>query len=163
MNLKEAMNVHEVHARKLQDDIRDIDCTLKHAGNWGPTDKSFDEFIIRLRDSSSISVKVLLSTRDELASMIEEVHTSERHVVVETGEKVKFTDCVERAAKLVDDCEDLKDAIAAIGNYSPNSVATYEEFLIEMRESKRCSVELLISSLVLLEEELRIWLESEVS
>lgn len=157
MNLREVMEKQE----KLQDDMINLNCALKHCGNWGPTDKSFDDFIIRLIDSKSISVKVLLSTRDELLA-IQEWDLQMCHIIVETGEKVKLADCIERLAKLEEDCSDLKEALLRIGNWSPSCVETTEEFLAQMRESKRCSVELLISSLVLLEEEMRIWLESEV-
>ena len=158
MNLKEAIEQQE----QLQNDIFDITTSLKKCGNWAPECAlSWDDFMIGLQNSNSISIKVLVSTKSTLEEKLQ-WWSSHRHISLETGEKVKFNDCVERIAKLEEDCNDLKDAIATIGNYSPSLKCGYEEFLAEMRESKRCSVELLISSLVLLEEELRIWLSSEI-
>lgn len=160
MNLKEAMDCIE----KLQDDKLDLNKALKLCGRWNESSKSegpmYDDFMIELHSSSRASIKSLLKSL--VTTDVDLDHVMCGSVICHTGAIIKMDDATERVHKLITDCEDLKDAMLRIGNWTPSCVESAEEFIKNLQDSKRVSVEVLLSSLALLEEELRLLLDSEV-
>lgn len=73
---------------------------------------------------------------------------------------MKLAEAIERVQKLELDCLDLKGALTTLEDN--NGAETTEAFYKRCAESQRVSIQVLMSSLVVLEDELKVMLDSEI-
>ena len=73
---------------------------------------------------------------------------------------VKLSEAIENVNKLTNDAEDLKDALGERGQYS--GVEPFEQFVTKLHADQRLSIQVLISALISIEDELKTLLDAEI-
>jgi hypothetical protein len=109
-------------------------------------------------------------TGDRAAETYKFGQTVTANIIIRGGRKMqyvkmksgtfKLSEAIETVEKLTVDCNDIKEAVCHLENYTGEDM---ESFIAGCADSKRVSVVLLVSSLVVLEEDLRMLLNAEIT